>query len=132
VSTSSTVSAVIKPGDVTLTIEGFRVRSLNYWLSGLSRGARMTIAEAAKRERRLAATVCRLYAGEVALPVVVTLTRIAPRRLDGDNCAGGLKHWRDGIADWLGIDDADPRVSWRYEQERGEYALRIRVQYATP
>ena len=55
-----------------------------------------------------------------ALPCTVTLTRIAPRQLDDDNLAGGFKSVRDGIADWLGVDDRDPRVKWRYEQERGK------------
>ena len=46
----------------------------------------------------------------------VTLTRIGPKRLDDDNVRGALKGVRDGVADALGIDDADPRVTWRYEQ----------------
>lgn len=65
------------------------------------------------------------------LPCVVTITRIAPRRLDDDNLVGGAKALRDGIADRLGVDDADPRVTWRYAQERGrrkEYAVRIRIE----
>jgi hypothetical protein len=56
----------------------------------------------------------------VWLPCTVTLTRIAPRELDtGDNLPSALKHCRDGIADWLGIDDRDPRVTWVYGQRRG-------------
>lgn len=67
------------------------------------------------------------YAG---LPLIVTLTRIAPRALDSDNLSGSQKHIRDGVADWLGIDDRDPRIEWRYAQERGApktYAVRIEV-----
>lgn len=62
--------------------------------------------------------------------VIVTLTRIAPRKLDDDNLRGALKACRDGVADWLGIEDNDPRVSWQYGQEHGEpkqYAVRIDV-----
>lgn len=55
-----------------------------------------------------------------ALPSVVTLIRVAPRTLDDDNLRGALKACRDGIADRLGVDDADPRVEWRYAQEKGE------------
>lgn len=51
------------------------------------------------------------------LPCVVTLTRVGPRRLDDDNLRGALKACRDGVADRLGVDDADPRVEWRYGQE---------------
>jgi hypothetical protein len=64
-------------------------------------------------------------------PVVVTITRIAPRELDDDNLAAGAKAVRDGVADWLGVDDRDPLITWRYAQERGkpkEYAARIEVQ----
>jgi hypothetical protein len=62
------------------------------------------------------------------LPCVCTITRIAPRELDDDNLAGGCKSVRDGVADWLGIDDRDPRVQWRYAQAKGkphEYAARV-------
>lgn len=64
-------------------------------------------------------------------PVLVTLTRIAPRDLDSDNLAIGFKSVRDGIADWLGVNDNDKRITWVYAQERGkpkEYAARIEVQ----
>ena len=40
-------------------------------------------------------------------PVQITLTRIAPRTLDDDNLAAGFKATRDGVADWLGVDDGD-------------------------
>lgn len=65
--------------------------------------------------------------------LAVTLTRIAPRALDSDNLAGSQKHVRDGVADALGINDRDPRVTWLYAQERGrkgEYAVRIDIRRA--
>lgn len=52
------------------------------------------------------------------LPVVVTLTRAAPRSLDDDNLAYAFKAVRDGVADGLGVRDNDPRVSWRYAQQK--------------
>lgn len=64
------------------------------------------------------------------LPCTVVLTRIAPRELDGDNLQSSLKAVRDGVADWLRVDDRDPRVSWRYRQQRGkarEYAVRVEI-----
>ena len=67
------------------------------------------------------------------LPCVVTLIRVAPRKLDDDNLQSGFKALRDGIADRLGVDDADPRVTWKYDQVRGrakEYAARVRVEAA--
>jgi hypothetical protein len=51
-------------------------------------------------------------------PITITLTRIAPRTLDDDNLASGFKACRDGVADWLGIDDGDKRLTWRYAQSK--------------
>lgn len=64
----------------------------------------------------------------VSLPCVVTMTRVGPRMLDDDNLRGALKATRDGIADRLGVDDADPRVEWRYAQQRGrEYGVIVDI-----
>lgn len=64
-------------------------------------------------------------------PVTVTLTRIAPRPLDGhDNLRASLKATVDGVADWLGVPDNDPRVRWEYAQAKGApkvYAVRVEV-----
>ena len=54
------------------------------------------------------------------LPCEVKLIRLAPRRLDGDNLQSGFKAVRDGVADRMGIKDNDPRVTWVYDQRRGE------------
>lgn len=51
--------------------------------------------------------------------VTVTLTRISPRELDDDNLASAMKHVRDGVADALGVDDRDRRITWRCEQASG-------------
>ena len=59
--------------------------------------------------------------------LVVLLVRVSPRPLDGDNLQSACKAVRDGIADALGIDDRDPRVSWVYGQEKGPHALRVLV-----
>jgi len=66
------------------------------------------------------------------LPCWVTLTRIAPKRLDeGDNLAMSMKHVRDGVAEWLGIDDGGVLAQWLYAQRRGEayqYAVLIEIE----
>lgn len=66
------------------------------------------------------------------LPVVVTLTRLAPRELDTDNLAGAMKAIRDGVADAYGLkSDRDARVTWRYAQERADQwhaGVRIAIQ----
>jgi crossover junction endodeoxyribonuclease RusA len=86
------------------------------------------------REQRRAARICvrAALARSLAppLPLTVTLTRLAPKRLDTDNLAISLKAVRDGVADALGLDDGDERLVWRYAQERlrpGHYGIRVEV-----
>lgn len=50
------------------------------------------------------------------LPAVVTMTRLGGKRLDDDNLRRALKAVRDVVAEWLGVDDADPKVCWRCRQ----------------
>lgn len=64
------------------------------------------------------------------LPCIVTITRVAPRALDGDNLQAGAKNCRDGVALWLQADDADPRIEWQYAQRKGgakEYSATIEI-----
>lgn len=50
-------------------------------------------------------------------PCVVKLTRLAPKLLDlGDNLPMSMKYVRDQIAELLGVDDADPRIRFEYDQ----------------
>ena len=58
---------------------------------------------------------------QLTLPLHITLTRIAPRPIrDTDNLESCFKHVRDGIADYLKIDDSNPLVIWGpHGQERG-------------
>lgn len=85
-----------------------------------------------KRHRRTKAErqAAFLATPKLTPPCVVTLTRIAPRALDDDNLRGAFKAIRDGVADRLGVNDADPAVSWRYDQRRGkpkEYAVVVEI-----
>lgn len=61
---------------------------------------------------------------------IVTITRVAPSRgLDPhDGLGASLKGVVDGVADALGVDDRDPRVTWRFEQRRGPWAVEIEVE----
>lgn len=63
------------------------------------------------------------------LPVTVTMTRTGPSNgLDDDNLAGSCKAVRDAVAKWLGVDDRDPRVFWRYAQRRAkDWAVEVTV-----
>jgi len=89
-------------------------------------------ARRAKKQRQAARLLVR--AARPALSetgaVAITLTRIAPRALDTDNLASGLKAVRDGVADALRLDDGSSRLTWRYAQEKGkprEYAVRVEI-----
>lgn len=89
-----------------------------------------------KQQRQTVALVMvgAIRASGVKAPCGVWLTRCAPSMgLDGDNLVSSLKAVRDGVADALGIDDGDPRVTWVYEQRRGkpnEWAVEIRIEAA--
>ncbi len=65
------------------------------------------------------------------LPVVVTMTRCSVGTLDDDGAVGAMKSVRDAVAQWLGVDDADPRIEWRVEQrkvKRKEQGVLVRVE----
>lgn len=92
-------------------------------------------AKRAKEQRAMA----RMFAGQWSPfpkpPLVITITRIGVRGLDDDNLASSQKAVRDGIADALGIDDGDKRLSWRYEQRKGkpkEYAVEVEIAQLVP
>jgi len=106
--------------DVTLPIRTFSEANMrDGWRRHASR----------KREQRgITRLALRPRVRGLPLPVVVTLTRSSPRRLDDDNLRGALKHVRDGVADALGLeDDSDPRVLWLYRQAAGPHGVRILV-----
>ena len=67
--------------------------------------------------------------GAKPLPCTVTLTRISPRLLDDDNLRQAMKATRDGIADWLGVDDRSPLIRWEYAQLKASkyHAVRVEV-----
>jgi len=115
-------------------IPGIKLESLNK-RRGRTRGAMLGRAAKTKTLRASVAMVCRSkFGAPPAPPLTVTITRIAPCELDDDNLAGGTaKAVRDGVSDWLGVDDRTKRsgVAWRYEQTRGrvrEYGVGIRIE----
>ena len=103
---------------------------IRIWSEANLRGHWRSKAARVKGQRQAAAWSL-MQQPKPALPAVITIARIAPRELDDDNLAGGCKAVRDGIADWLGLDDRDKRLTWRYEQRKGkraEYATEIRIE----
>lgn len=84
----------------------------------------------AKLQRAMAKTALGADIKGPPPPYVITLTRIGPRKLDSDNLAGSAKAVRDGVADWLGIDDGDSRLTWEYQQRSegaGVYACEVSI-----
>lgn len=84
-------------------------------------------AHRVKGERQTAA----LMVPARTLPCVVVMTRLSVGALDDDNLQGAMKSIRDGIADKLGINDNDPRVTWLYAQrkcKRGEFGVEVTIQ----
>lgn len=118
---------------IVLTIPGIRLRSLNASFRISSMGALMGARAKAKAQRSQVALLLRSYHGTPPVPpLTVTITRIAPSELDDDNLAGSAKAVRDGVADWLGVDDRTKRsgVAWRYAQARDgrSYGVTIRIE----
>ncbi len=61
----------------------------------------------------------------------ITITRVGPRALDGDNLQSAAKACRDQIAQslWGGrMGQRDDLAEWRYEQRKGKYGVEIMFQ----
>lgn len=76
--------------------------------------------------------------GKYTLPCQITLTRIAPRKLDKeDNLPIAFKWIKDYLAGHMiegnksgGMKDGDSRLEWFYAQEKGkpkQYAIKIQI-----
>ena len=76
-------------------------------------------ARLVKSQRQKAFNALASVAAPLAPPCTIVLTRVAPRALDGDNLQSGFKAVRDGVADWLGVDDGSKLVEWQYRQRSG-------------
>ena len=108
---------------IDVTIPGLRLVS-----EANARGSWHGGATRAAKQRSIVALFFRSLRCEV--PCNVRIVRVAPSRLDDDNLARAAKAVRDELAEWLGVDDGDPRVSWSVAQARSgvrEYAVRIIV-----
>ena len=61
------------------------------------------------------------------LPLLVTITRSGPVKLDDDNLQGACKYVRDQIAEEVGVDDGSPLYTWKYEQKRGPHGVEVEI-----
>ncbi len=80
-----------------------------------------------KNKQKKATKVCLHNKQLPPLPLLVTITRIGPRKLDDDNLASSCKYIRDQIAIAVGVDDGSDEYSWRYEQRVGKYGVEVEI-----
>jgi len=60
-------------------------------------------------------------------PLLITITRVGPKKLDDDNLAISCKYVRDEIARTVGIDDGSPLYTWIYKQRAGKYGVEVEI-----
>lgn len=60
-------------------------------------------------------------------PLTVTWTHVGPK-MDSDNLARAFKGLRDAMAAWLGVDDGDDRVGWKYERRTGQPGVEVTIE----
>jgi hypothetical protein len=58
-------------------------------------------------------------------PLTVTWIHVGPRMDEGDNLPRAFKAMRDGLAAWLGVDDGNECVEWRYSQRLGAPGVEV-------
>lgn len=90
-------------------------------------------AKDVKSQRAAAFAACVGDRVEKRLPVKIKMTRYGPQPLDPTNVGRTLKAVEDGVADYFGPKDNDPRYTWLPpEQEKsppGCYGVRIEFDY---
>lgn len=83
--------------------------------------------EFAKQHRawEWAVTLLQRYGG-----IRVALTRIGGRTMDYANVVAAMKYVQDTAAAWLGVDDADNRIQWIYDQRPGgsKHGVEVRLE----
>ena len=101
--------------------------AVSWWIAGLKLQSEANMGGTLPAKLRRKAAVKAAVGSALGLvpvfgwrfPVVVRLTRVGARLLDGDNLQFVFKVTRDVVADWLGVDDGDTaRVTWRYGQRK--------------
>lgn len=112
-------------------VPGVVLKSANVSLAAASMKARMSQADVARKQRTdvtlMLRSKCGMHPPEP--PLVITVTRHSPGKLDGhDNLPLSAKHVVDAIAGWLKLDDAHPGLTWKYDQQKGDYGVGICIE----
>ncbi len=80
-----------------------------------------------KKKQKEATALCMVGVVMPPMPLLVTITRVGPKKLDDDNLAASAKYIRDEIARIIGTDDGSPLYTWRYEQRAGKYCVEVEI-----
>ena len=113
--------------NIIIQLDNLKTKSLANMREHWSAKSRRT-----RIEREMAKLAVLARRDDIKPTCIITLTRVAPRKLDDDNLRGALKAVRDGVASALRVDDATPLIAWRYRQEQKSktYAVRIKMEAA--
>lgn len=92
--------------------------------------ARRRRTEQERKSAGIAVAFASGFARSSTARYVVTMTRIVTSRGkfmdEHDGLRSAFKHYVDGVADALEIDDGSKRIEWKYDQERGDdWGVRI-------
>ena len=102
----------MKTGDLSNASESFKKRNPHlYGLGGLEAGQ----PEPASIQT-LAGKPSEHEQSEGCVEVCITFITLRARQLDSDNNVASIKPLRDAVCDSLGVDDADPRLTFNYHQ----------------
>jgi hypothetical protein len=86
-----------------------------------------------KKSQKAMTAACLVGLDLPPLPAVVTITRLGPRKLDGDNLQAAAKYVRDSIAAAYGVDDGSDLYDWQYKQRTSKnYAAVVEIVSAPP
>jgi hypothetical protein len=64
-------------------------------------------------------------------PLLVRMTALSSHKPDDDNLAGALKHYRDTVANFLGVPDDSGQVTYQcaWERYRGKGPRGVRIEF---
>lgn len=129
----ATIAAAERPL-ASINVPGVRIKGTTNGSQGVSQQGRRFRRGTQRGLHRLGLNAGRALKLQALIvqrgALVVRITRVAPKRLDGDNLEASLKRVRDGLAKYVDIDDRDPSVEYVADDERGavrEYGVRFEV-----
>jgi hypothetical protein len=101
-----------------------------------SSGEHWTAKYKRKKSQREALAIALVESGlaqhKPPLPLVVTFLRHGRQKMDDDNLQRAFKGLRDAVARWIGLDDADKRIEWRYKQQAGKPGVEVKIEGGNP